>query len=101
MSDGCPSLEEFERAKEMKCRLLYVVGQLGRGGLERQLFYLIQAMTRERYKPVVAVRSNSSDDHYAQGLRALNVPVVRLGNNSTWSVKLKALCGLVSGSDRM
>lgn len=80
----------------MKCRLLYVVGQLGRGGLERQLFYLIRSMDRERYKPVVAVWSNSSDVHYAQELRALNVPVVFLGEDSTLAGKVRALCGLVS-----
>ena len=80
----------------MECRLLYVVGQLGLGGLERQLFYLIRSMDRARYKPVVAVWGDSSDDHYARELRALNVPVVRLGQSSTRWAKLRALSSLVS-----
>lgn len=80
----------------MECRLLYVVGQLGLGGLERQLFYLIRSMDRARYKPVVAVWGDSSDDHYAREFRALDVPVVGLGQNPTRLAKLKALSSLVS-----
>ena len=80
----------------MDCRLLYLVGQLSLGGLERQLVYLIRSMDRRRYKPVVAVWGNSPDDHYARDLRALDVPVVRLGRNPAWSAKLQALCSLVS-----
>ena len=80
----------------MECRLLYLVGQLGLGGLERQLVYLIRSMDRRRYKPVVAVWGNSPDDHYARDLRALDVPVVRLGENPTRLAKLRALCSLAS-----
>lgn len=79
----------------MECRLLYLVGQLGLGGLERQLVYLIRSMDRERYKPVVVVWSNAQDDHYAQDLRALDVPVIWLGENSTRLGKLRELCALV------
>ncbi len=80
----------------MKCRLLYLVGQLRVGGLERQLVYLIRSMDRRRYKPVVAVWGCSEDDHYAKDLRALDVPVVRLGESQTRLGKLKALYSLVS-----
>jgi glycosyltransferase involved in cell wall biosynthesis len=80
----------------MECRLFYLVGQLSLGGLERQLFYLIRSMDRRRYKPVVAVWGNSPDDHYAREVRALDVPVVTLGSNSTRSAKFRALRSLVS-----
>jgi len=80
----------------MECRLFYLVGQLGLGGLERQLFYLIGSMDRRRYKPVVAVWSNSPDDHYARELQWLNVPVIRLGEKLTRLAKLRALCNLVT-----
>lgn len=80
----------------MECRLLYLVGQLRLGGLERQLVYLIRSMDRRRYKPVVAVWGNSEDDHYANDLRALDVPVIRLGESQTRLGKLKALYSLVS-----
>src|SRR5262245_34842131 len=80
----------------MECRVLYLVGQLGLGGLERQLFYLIRSMDRGRYKPAVAVWRHSSDDHYVQEILALDVPVVPLGNHLTQSAKLSALRSLVS-----
>lgn len=80
----------------MNCRLLYLVGQLGLGGLERQLFYLIGSMDRRRYKPVVAVWGNSLDDHYAPLIRALEVPVVALGTKPTRLAKWQALSNLVS-----
>lgn len=79
----------------MECRLLYIVGQLRLGGLERQLVYLIRCMDRGRYKPAVAVWGNSRDDHYAHDLRALNVPIIRLGESSTPFPKLRALRSLV------
>lgn len=79
----------------MDCRLLYLVGQLGLGGLERQLVCLIQSMDRERYKPVVAVWGNSPNDHYGQALDALNVPVIRFGAASNPLVKLWALWRLI------
>src|SRR5688500_5245969 len=34
-------------------RILYVIGQLGIGGYERQLYNLLQALDRPCYKPVV------------------------------------------------
>lgn len=79
----------------MECRLLYLVGQLRQGGLERQLVYLIRSMDRGRYKPAVTVWGNSLDDHYAQDLRALDVPIIRLGKSPTQLTKLRALRGLV------
>jgi glycosyltransferase involved in cell wall biosynthesis len=78
------------------CRLLYLVGQLGLGGLERQLFCLIESMDRGRYQPVVAVWGSSPNNHYDSQIRALDVPVVSLGTKPTRSAKLQALCRLVS-----
>src|SRR6185503_5677678 len=90
-----PCLTTPDQCVQMECRLLYLVGQLGLGGLERQLFYLIRSMDRAHYKPVVAVWGNSTDDHYTQEIRTLGVPVVSLGNNLTRSAKLRALRSLV------
>jgi glycosyltransferase involved in cell wall biosynthesis len=90
------SLIAPDQGRQMECRLLYVVGQLGLGGLERQLFYLIRSMDRGRYKPAVAVWGNSPDDHYVREIRALAVPVVALGSNPTRSAKLRTLRSIVS-----
>jgi glycosyltransferase involved in cell wall biosynthesis len=59
----------------MTCRLLYVVGQLRPGGLERQLYYLLQAMDRERYRPAVVVWNARANNVYAPQIRALGVPL--------------------------
>lgn len=80
----------------MNCRILYLIGQLGLGGLERQLLYLLESMDRSKYKPVVAVWGNSPNDHYTPLIRALDIPVVALGTKPARSAKLQALCGLVS-----
>jgi len=58
---------------KMTCRLLYVVGQLHPGGSERQLYYLLQAMDRERYRPVVVVWNVHENNVYAPQIRALGV----------------------------
>lgn len=72
------------------CRLLYVVGQLRGGGLERQLCYLLSNLDRERYKPQVLVWNYSEDDVYVSLLRALGVPIIGLTAQCTKMQKLKA-----------
>ncbi len=90
------SLIAPDQGKPMECRLLYVVGQLGLGGLERQLFLLIQSMDRGRYKPAVVVWRYSFDDHYVGELLALGVPVLALESHLSRSAKLRALRSIVS-----
>jgi glycosyltransferase involved in cell wall biosynthesis len=79
----------------MNCRLLYLVGQLRAGGLERQLCYLLSAMDRERYQPAVAVWNFSEADIYVRRIRALNVPVYALPCTSSAVRKLRAFRHLV------
>ncbi|MBS0153958.1 MAG: glycosyltransferase [Nitrospira sp.] len=80
----------------VECRLLYLVGQLGLGGLERQLYDLLQVMDRKRYKPTVAVWGNAPDEHYVECIRALGIPVVHLGVNPSRLAKFRALRRLVA-----
>jgi hypothetical protein len=61
----------------MKCRILYLVGQLGAGGLKRQLYFLPHCMDRRCYRLAVAVWNFSEVDAYAPRVRAL-VPLYRL-----------------------
>jgi len=60
---------------DLKCRLLYVVGQLGAGGLERQLFLLLQAMDRDRYRPEVVIWNFSENDTYVPHMQKLGIPL--------------------------
>ncbi len=75
----------------MNCRLLYLVGQLGVGGLERQLYYLLQTMDRERYKPAVVVWNYCEEDAYLQQIREFGVPVYSFSGKVSPSAKLRAL----------
>jgi len=79
----------------MRSRILYLVGQLGAGGSERQLWYLLQAMDRERYQPAVAVWNFSEEDVYVGKIRALNVPVYGVSNMPSPAAKLRAFRRLV------
>ncbi|HMS83340.1 MAG TPA: glycosyltransferase [Nitrospira sp.] len=80
----------------LECRVLYLVGGLGLGGLERQLFDLLSVMDRGRYKPAVAVWRYSHDDHYNQAISSLDVPVISIGDELSRLGKLQALRNLVS-----
>ncbi len=79
----------------MSCRLLYIVGQLGAGGLERQIYFLLQGMDRNCYKPEVVVWNFNEDETYVPRLRALNVPMHSLSAFRSKIAKLQAFRRLV------
>jgi glycosyltransferase involved in cell wall biosynthesis len=79
----------------MSCRLLYVIGQLRLGGAERQLFYLLQVMNRDCYKPAVTVWNYHQEDPYVAHLQALKVPVYPLPRVSSGYLRLKAFRRLI------
>jgi glycosyltransferase involved in cell wall biosynthesis len=59
----------------MKCRLLYLIGELVQGGAEQQLCYLLQAMDRERYRPTVVVWNYREEDVNVPQIRVLGIPL--------------------------
>lgn len=77
-----------------RCRLLYVVGQLNLGGLERQLYYLLANLNHARYCPGVVVWNLNHNDKYYKDIKALKIPLY--GFPPEWSrlSKLKALRAL-------
>ena len=80
----------------MKCRILYLVGQLvGPGGLERQLCYLLQAMDRNRFHPTVVVWNLNNDHPYARQIRELGVPLYGLPDRLTGFGKVRAFRQMV------
>lgn len=74
-----------------ECRLLYVIGQLGLGGAERQLYYLLANLERSRYHPCLVVWNYDSDEKYYRAIDALKIPIY--GFPAQWSAiaKLRAL----------
>src|SRR5690348_4657657 len=78
----------------MRRRILYVIGTLGRGGAERQLFYLLSRMDRAKYQPAVVALDGSEQDPYVAALRNLEVPVFVGGRGATRPGKLHTLVRL-------
>jgi glycosyltransferase involved in cell wall biosynthesis len=78
----------------MPCRLLYLVGQLRLGGLERQLYYLLASLDRARYQPAVVVWNLNPRDKYYGDIEALKIPIY--GFPPEWSPisKLRAFRAL-------
>ena len=85
------SVRETVGVEVANCRLLYLVGQLGPGGSERQLLYLLENMDRRRYSPEVVVWSYEKDIPYVSQLRALGIPLHPISSTSSRIGKLMAL----------
>ncbi len=56
-------------------KILLVIGQLGFGGAERQLLYLLQRLDRRRFDPLLCVLSPGE---MIPGFRSLGIPIVVL-----------------------
>jgi glycosyltransferase involved in cell wall biosynthesis len=54
-------------------RLTYVIGELGKGGAEYQLYELLRGLDRTRFAPTVVALA--ADGYWAGPIRALDVPV--------------------------
>jgi len=78
-----------------RCRLLYLVGELHTGGLERQLYYLLRSMDRQQYRPAVTVWNYRPDDVHVQPIRALGVPLYWFPSHWSSAAKLGAFRRLV------
>jgi glycosyltransferase involved in cell wall biosynthesis len=82
--------------ENLNCRLLYLVGQLRAGGLERQLYNLLQAMDRKRFCPEVAVWNYSETDINACRIKSLGVPIHSFSPQISSFRKLMAFRRLVT-----
>jgi hypothetical protein len=79
----------------MKCRILYLVGQLSPGGSERQLYYLLKRIDRARYQPEVVVWNFCEADTYVHQIRALGVPLHSFPGGWSRFMKLRAFRRIV------
>jgi len=57
-------------------RICYIIGQLGLGGAERQLYELVKGINNNNFEPIVI--SLSQDGYWSSGLKRLNVQVIEL-----------------------
>jgi glycosyltransferase involved in cell wall biosynthesis len=74
-----------------RCRILYIIGQLGWGGSERQLSYLLRAMDRERYPSHVLVWNYRSDHSYVDEIKSLGVPIHFFPQGASSAAKLQGV----------
>ncbi len=77
------------------CRLLYVVGQLGIGGLERQLYYLLLTLDQLSYRPAVVVWNLKTDEKYYREIAARKVPIYGFPADCSPVRKLQRLRAIV------
>lgn len=73
----------------MKPKILYVIGQLTRGGAERQLFYLLRAL-----QPEACVVSLAEGGYWADPISGLGVSLVELPRRGHW--EWRRLWGVVA-----
>jgi glycosyltransferase involved in cell wall biosynthesis len=83
---------------KVNCHVLYLIGELHTGGAERQLYYLLHAMDRERYRVAVAVWNYRDTDFHVQQIRNLNVPIYPVSDEHSSVRKLSAFRRLVKQS---
>jgi glycosyltransferase involved in cell wall biosynthesis len=76
------------------CRLLYLVGQLRLGGLERQLYYLLASLDYDIYHPAVVVWSLNYDEKYYRDIKALKIPIYGFPPGCSRLYKLQAFRAL-------
>ena len=89
----------FSEKFKKKCRILYLVGQLGPGGLERQLVCLLEALVRKHYLPGVVVWNFQDNDTYVKRIRKLGVEVLALPQGLGPIGKLLAFSRMVKEID--
>lgn len=73
---------------------LYVIGELRPGGSERQLYYLLKSIDRDRYRPAVVVWNFKETDVYVSKIRSLGVPLYSFESCSR-TEKLRRFCRIV------
>lgn len=57
-------------------RVLHIIGQLGKGGSEQQLYYLLSHLDRSRFEPRVMCMSEGG--YWVEPIRRLGVPVIEV-----------------------
>ncbi len=91
LASSCGTPTEAAPSSSGRCRILYIIGQLGWGGSERQLSYLLRAMDRERYPSHVLVWNYSPDHRYVEEIRSLGVPIHWFPQGASGIAKLRGV----------
>lgn len=66
----------------LKHPIVYLIGQLGSGGSERQLYYLVSKLADGAYRPAVVVWNFAESEPYVKRLREIGAEVYGLDRQS-------------------
>jgi len=61
-----------------KIRIIFLIGQIGKGGSERQLYLLLKGLNRTRFDPSVVVFNSSPNETYKSDLEASGIKVAEI-----------------------
>src|SRR5262249_11847828 len=61
--------------------LAFIAGQLGLGGAEQQLCYLLSGLDRSRFHPIVISLGDRADEYWVQPIKSLDVPLWHIGRS--------------------
>src|SRR5687767_6800348 len=62
----------------MRKRILFVIGQLGLGGGEKQLYLLLRGLDKAVYEPLVITLNDKPGDFWENEILALDIVVLRV-----------------------
>lgn len=57
-------------------KICYIIGQLGKGGAEKQLYELVKGIDREKFEPIVI--SLSQGGYWGREIQKLNIQIIEL-----------------------
>ena len=66
----------------MPVRVAFIVGQLGLGGAEQQLYYLLSNIDRSRFRPTVITLGRDSEEYWVQPIKMLGTTVYHVGHSA-------------------
>ncbi len=78
--------------------LAFIVGQLGLGGAEQQLYYLLSGLDRQRFAPTVITLGAAAGEHWEAPIAALDVPLVRASREFGRPGRLLRIAAVLRGA---
>jgi glycosyltransferase involved in cell wall biosynthesis len=69
------------RSQTLPIGLAIIVGQLGLGGAEQQLYYLLSGLDRSRFHPIVITLGPTLDEYWVRPIKSLDIRVCHVGKS--------------------
>src|SRR5688572_26245082 len=79
----------------MTVGLGFIAGQLGLGGAEQQLYYLLAGMDRSRFRPVVISLGPTPHEYWEERIVRLNIPVSHVPRKLGRTVRAVRIAGIL------